>query len=219
MKFFVSLQQNKKYMSITEFIQLNNINAYTLYPLGIEGYAYLKEDALCIVKYLRDNSFPITGGDVYTIIKGKICHSEVYSGWFCDRLQDELWDDYVQRSYEITYKYINNYSTPFSLFIRKINVFNISYVESPNDYNDNELLVNKVLAKWNPLNVPQDMANYEYLSYVPYIVDSMDDRNKLRSCLLSILRAMGFDKETIYSKSEGIDKIIEELSRNWGRFR
>ena len=200
-------------MTIKEFTQLNNISTYPLYPLGIDGYAYIKKDALLIIHFFRDNCFPITGGNVYTISKEKICYTEGYNGWSCDRLQNEPWNHYVRRSYEIAYKYINSYSRFPALFNRKEFLFSINYVETPDDYNDIYPLVNEILAKWNPINVPQNIADNEYLSYVPYIVDSIDDDIKLRSCLLSVLRNMGFEEDIICQKNirEDIDKLIKEL--------
>lgn len=115
--------------------------------------------------------------------------------------------------YEIAYKYINSYSRFPALFNRKEFLFSINYVETPDDYNDIYPLVNEILAKWNPINVPQKIADNEYSSYVPYIVDSIDDDIKLRSCLLSVLRNMGFEEDIICQKNmrEDIDKLIKEL--------
>lgn len=47
--------------------------------------------------------------------------------------------------------------------------------------------INRVLADWNPLEVPQDIALEEYRSFIPLILNSIGDRQQLIKCLEDIL--------------------------------
>jgi hypothetical protein len=53
--------------------------------------------------------------------------------------------------------------------------------------------VNDYLAQWDPIGLPQDIANVEYTNYVPTIVESLTDKEKVHLCLLSFLKRLGMD--------------------------
>lgn len=65
--------------------------------------------------------------------------------------------------------------------------------------------VNKYLAKWDPIGLPLEIANVEYVDYVPDIVKSMTDRQNVISCLINFLDKIGTCKKTI------CNSIKEEL--------
>ena len=75
--------------------------------------------------------------------------------------------------------------------------------------------INKILIEWNPLGVPEYIADVEYIDYVPVIMNNMDNVQSLCSCLEKLLiEKMGFDKKTIHKFAQGellsiSQKIIE----------
>ena len=48
-------------------------------------------------------------------------------------------------------------------------------------------VINKVLEKWDPIGVGENIAIDEYRAYIPSIRKVIEDRQKLRSCLEDIL--------------------------------
>lgn len=47
--------------------------------------------------------------------------------------------------------------------------------------------INLVLAEWNPIGVPVEIAADEYKSYIPLILECINDKQKLAHCLEDIL--------------------------------
>lgn len=47
--------------------------------------------------------------------------------------------------------------------------------------------INEVLAAWNPLGVPDDIAQSEYTSYVPRVQSSLSSEQTLIDCLADIV--------------------------------
>lgn len=88
--------------------RINNMEScYSLSPLGIETYAYSKDQALQIISELRDSCIAILGGDVYCLNNGIIMDS--YDNWYCNLEPRESPEHFVERSYFIAKKYIENY--------------------------------------------------------------------------------------------------------------
>lgn len=73
--------------------------------------------------------------------------------------------------------------------------------------------INNVLAAWNPIEVPKDVAFSEYARYVPMILEFIDDREKLLNHLKDILiNKMGLDYDP--NKKEhllDLQKVCEKL--------
>ena len=57
--------------------------------------------------------------------------------------------------------------------------------------------VNDYLVKWDPINLPQEIARVEYVSYVPGIVEVLTDKDKLCSLLMSFLESIGISQENV----------------------
>ncbi len=58
-------------------------------------------------------------------------------------------------------------------------------------------LINEVLAKWNPLDVPENIAKDEYLGYVPIIIKNMVNKKQLLDCIEDIIiNKMGLEYNT-----------------------
>ena len=47
--------------------------------------------------------------------------------------------------------------------------------------------INQILANWNPLDVPENIAIEEYKGYIPLILQSIKSRQELINCLEDIL--------------------------------
>lgn len=47
--------------------------------------------------------------------------------------------------------------------------------------------INRVLADWNPIEVPENIAIEEYKGYIPLILQSIENRHQLMNCLEDIL--------------------------------
>lgn len=71
--------------------------------------------------------------------------------------------------------------------------------------------VNDFLADWNPIGgIPRDMAKIEYTSYVPGIVNALDDWYKLKSCLYSLLKSIGMSE---YFTEKEVNDVTIRLRR------
>jgi len=56
--------------------------------------------------------------------------------------------------------------------------------------------INDILANWNPINVPDELAHDEYKSHIPIIMKNGFDRNLLFYCMCNIttnIIGLGFD--------------------------
>lgn len=49
------------------------------------------------------------------------------------------------------------------------------------------ILINDILKKWNPLEIPSEIAEDEYSSYVTFIMKHTQDINSIYLCLKTIL--------------------------------
>lgn len=65
--------------------------------------------------------------------------------------------------------------------------------------------INKILSEWNPKGVDNEIASDEYKGYIPAIINTSNNDEKLIACLEDILNKM----ELGYSSSNSLHK--EEL--------
>lgn len=57
--------------------------------------------------------------------------------------------------------------------------------------------INQVLAEWDPIGVGKDIAINEYQGYIPLIIESIENKHKLISCLEDILvNEMGLEYDS-----------------------
>ena len=75
--------------------------------LGIDAYAFPKQQALNIISRLRKNHIPILGGDVYCFNNGLLTDS--CDSWYCNLEIGETQQQFVQRSCLVAEKYIESY--------------------------------------------------------------------------------------------------------------
>lgn len=85
----------------------------SLAPLGVNGFAYSKNEALRIAEAYYHSNTAILGGDVYKLENGKI--KLTYDSWYCDRSSAETISEYVNRSYQIARDYISRYHSNTNL--------------------------------------------------------------------------------------------------------
>lgn len=80
---------------------------YDLSEVVYDGLiAFEEAEALKLVNYAKHEVLPILGGDVYYWKDGKLFDRNTYGGWYCDVERDEPLSRWVERSYEISLKYI-----------------------------------------------------------------------------------------------------------------
>lgn len=91
------------------FMKTTDAPCFSLIEIGINGNAYLRNDAIKIVSFARQNVIPILGGDVYCKSKSGNKIRMTYDNWYCNREQNESLRDYVMRSCDVAEKFIINY--------------------------------------------------------------------------------------------------------------
>ena len=80
---------------------------YSLMPLGIDAYAFSKEQALHIISIFAEKHIPILGGDVYYLNNGLITDSN--DSWYCNRNTGETEQEFAERSCLVAKKHIESY--------------------------------------------------------------------------------------------------------------
>ena len=78
-----------------------------LAEIGLNEVAWLKQDALVLLKAFEDSEIVILGGDVYRDIGGKLIST--YDNWYCDPEIGENEASYAPRSRQKAIDYIGNY--------------------------------------------------------------------------------------------------------------
>ena len=72
--------------------------------------------------------------------------------------------------------------------------------------------INKILADWNPLSVPQYISEYEYVSYVPHLKLLGNNEYEIKKYLIKITKKMGITgDELIAHDIDGVTKKIINL--------
>lgn len=76
-----------------------------------------------------------------------------------------------------------------------------------------ESQINKVLAEWNPIGVPDDIALLEYSSYVDEIASVIADREQLRLYLVNLVsEVIGLPYDDLNrSHRDDMDNVINKL--------
>jgi hypothetical protein len=69
------------------------------------------------------------------------------------------------------------------------------------------------LTKWNPIDVPEDIAKDEYINYVDLIKSSLQSKDELRKCLRCILgEKIGLDISSPEAFAD-IENACDELMK------
>ena len=71
--------------------------------------------------------------------------------------------------------------------------------------------IQKILEEWNPIGVPEYIADVEYLDYIPLLIKNAHDEKNLEKPLVAILKYMGFDNSTTQRKK--VQQDIKEIAR------
>ena len=93
---------------------------HSLSEVGVEGFGLDKNHALILCDFLHLSHFLILGGDVYKINEGEI--EITYDNWFINRKKEDSYEEYLNRTYEYSKYFIENYADSNSNAI-----FNIIY--------------------------------------------------------------------------------------------
>ncbi|MCS1350905.1 Imm40 family immunity protein [Mechercharimyces sp. CAU 1602] len=87
--------------------------ACRLDSVGVHNYVWGKDDALKVMDYLTKIGFAILGGDVYRLENDGF--RVTYDNWYCNKDDNETWDEYVLKSKKIAIGYIEKYSEKHGL--------------------------------------------------------------------------------------------------------
>lgn len=115
-------------MSIIELLaNKHSISYYSLNEMGVNSIAFMKQDTLRILEYLKIEVIPVIGIDIYEMKDRKVFYSSNYDNWSCDRIENESLLDYVKRSHESAYKFVYNYNIACA-----IPLFDLTVLDIPN---------------------------------------------------------------------------------------
>ncbi len=78
-----------------------------LSDIGVNNWALNKTQSIKAIEELRRENISILGGDVYEMINGSPVSN--YDNWYCNREDNESWENFVIRSTEYARRYIEGY--------------------------------------------------------------------------------------------------------------
>jgi len=81
--------------------------SYELSSLGIDGVAYPYETAILKVQSYMEQQIPVFGGDVFLLEGNSLTPTD--DSWYCERMPNEPYTDYVYRCGNVARDYINTY--------------------------------------------------------------------------------------------------------------
>lgn len=73
--------------------------------------------------------------------------------------------------------------------------------------------INQLLTRWNPIGVPDDIAKDEYRGYISLILQNIENRQTLITCMENILTNMlGLDYDSTSKRhQEDLQSVCDEL--------
>jgi len=72
--------------------------------------------------------------------------------------------------------------------------------------------INEILSEWNPIGVPDEISQTEYTSYVPRILECLQNEKSLDDCLVKILfDDMGFTYDK--NNPSHIEEIVSVVKK------
>lgn len=115
--------------SIQEIAQLYSIEGVSLLPVvGSERNGYYRRDSLWLVNFMLKEVVPIIGIDVYLLKNNKITISDAYDYWYCDRIKNETFSQYTQRSCADAIRYIENFNSKGAIPVFDITAFDFNFL-------------------------------------------------------------------------------------------
>ncbi|GAB2563285.1 hypothetical protein [Spirosoma areae] len=81
--------------------------------------------------------------------------------------------------------------------------------------------INRVLANWNPIGLPENIAIEEYKGYIPLILQSIENRQQLINCLEDMLinkLELGYDPAN-KEHSEDLQQICDILIKEYQKIK
>jgi hypothetical protein len=92
---------------VDRYQQLLRTRGVSLQAFGLRDIALEREDAISALEFLREDSVPVVGGDVYCQRDGRI--ELAYANWHCDPNAGEPPGDYLSRSVVAAEHYIKRF--------------------------------------------------------------------------------------------------------------
>jgi hypothetical protein len=93
--------------ALERYQQLLEARGVSLQSFGVRDIALRREDAALALKYLREASVPVLGGDVYFQRDSRL--ELAYANWHCDANAGEPPGDYLSRSVVAAEQYIRRF--------------------------------------------------------------------------------------------------------------
>ena len=113
--------------NIQEIAQLYSIEGISLLPLvGIERNGFYRHDAIKLINFMLKEVVPIIGIDIYLLKNSNITFTDSYDNWYCDRIRNETFSQYTQRSCANAMRYINSYNSKGAIPIFDITAFDFN---------------------------------------------------------------------------------------------
>lgn len=54
--------------------------------------------------------------------------------------------------------------------------------------------INECISNWNPIGVPIEISDVEYIPYISNIAKNVNNKRKLHSSIISMLKSLGINK-------------------------
>ncbi len=74
-------------------------------------------------------------------------------------------------------------------------------------------IINSYLIKWNPLGVPENVVETEYVDFIPIIFDYVSGKNdalKKIEDYLTDLFGVGFENEKLFNETQALLKNVKK---------
>lgn len=113
--------------SIQEIAKLYSIEGVSLLPIvGIDRNGYYRHDAIRLINFMLNNVVPIIGIDVFLLKNNILTFTDSYDNWYCDRIKNETFSQFTQRSCANAMRFINSYNSKGAIPIFDITAFDFN---------------------------------------------------------------------------------------------
>ena len=97
------------YVFSKEIDEIMSIGFWLKDAVGVNEWAFTKDEAISVVTQLKELNIPVLGGDVYEIREGR--PHPIGENWSCNQEHDEPFTQFVERSASKATDYLTRYPT------------------------------------------------------------------------------------------------------------